>query len=210
MTFFYKELDLPPIPEELITTLPTTGSGLTAEDIGYGYHHFKDGVEIHACTYQWGRINTGPLLSWLKENIPPIQAHLENSAAVVPGVFMQTTTPRRPEGGAHIVHSDIRRIAGLNYHWSLGGDAVVNRWYKEKNKPLLRRKMHPGWQSDTGHVKYDDLETMAEVITKKNCWYLINVACLHDVQNIMSARQGVTVPFVTNKELAQAGFTEHP
>lgn len=206
MTFFYQELDLPPIPEELYNPFPTTGSGLTAEDIGYGYPHFKNGERIHACTYKWGRVDDSPLLVWLKENIPHIAKHLANPLVGIPGVFMQTTTPRHESGGAHIVHSDIRRIAGLNYHWATGGDAVVNRWYKEKGKPIIRRKTAPGIQSDSGRVKYDDLETMAEIITKPGCWYLINVASLHDVQNIQSVRQGVTVPFETNAELRNAGF----
>lgn len=207
MTFFYKELDLPPIPEELLAHLPNIDSRTTSKDVGYGYHYSKNGVEIQSCTYSWDIINEGIVLSWLKENIPPIQKHLAN---INFPVYMQTTTPRHSGIGAHIVHSDFKRIAGLNYHWSLGGDAVVNRWYKEKDKPLLRTKTHRGRQADSGHVKYDDLEILEEVITKKNCWYLINVACLHDVQNITGTRQGVTVPFISNKTLELAGFTEHP
>lgn len=209
MTFFYKELDLPPIPEELLVHLPEISSETTAKDIGYGYRHFKNGVEIHSCTYSWTVIDEGIMLSWLKQNILPIQKHLADATVNIP-VYMQTAAPRHPDGGAHIVHSDFRRIAGLNYHWALGGDAVVNRWYKEKGRPLLRRKMQRGLQSDSGHVKYDDLEILEEVIIKKNCWYLINVSCLHDVQNITSTRQGITVPFISNKALELAGFTEHP
>ena len=104
------------------------------------------------------------------------------------------------------VHSDIRRIAGLNYHWTIGGDAVVNRWYQEKGKPLYRKKVSPGVQTDSGRVKYDDLTVLAEVITKPHCWYLINTASLHDVQNIRGLRQGVSVPYCTEKELTTAGF----
>lgn len=209
MTFFYKELDLPAIPDELLNELPTTSFG-GFTDLGYGYQHYKNGNKIYPCSYKWGRIDSGTLFNWLIENIQPIQAHLTNSNADVPNVFMHTTTPRHDSGGAHIVHSDFKRIVALNYHWSLGGDAVINRWYKENGKPLLRKKARPGGQVDSGQVKYDDLEILEEVIIKKNRWYLINVDCLHDVQNIISIRQGITVPFATENELDHAGFKEHP
>ena len=158
-------------------------------------------------TAKKGKVSGTQLLEWLEKNIVHIGLHLQNKEAQVPGVFLQASEPVHESGiGAHVVHSDIRRIAGLNYHWTTGGDAVVNRWYQEKGKPLYRKKVSPGVQTDSGRVKYDDLTVLAEVITKPHRWYLINTTSLHDVQNIQGLRQGVSVPFCTEKELTAAGF----
>jgi hypothetical protein len=211
MSFFYKELNFPPIPEEILKNMITPETVLSTNDSGYGYKHQLNGVTLHACGYNFGKVTDAGLLNWLKENIPEISKHLDNTNAGRPGVFVQTQTPATKTGtSTHIVHTDVKRVAALNYHWELGGDNVTNRWYQEKGKPVLRPKTRPGIQTDTGKVNYRDLEVLDEVKTKAHCWYMLNTAVLHDVQNIESRRQGLTICFENAEELDLAGFAEHP
>ena len=211
MSFFYKELDLPSIPDELIANMVAPEKKLSTHNSAYGLNHQNKNIPLHPCGYYFGKVVDEPLLNWLKENIPQIAKHLTNPRVELPGVYVQTqTNTNKKQMATHIVHTDVRRVAALNYHWDLGGSHVINRWYQEQGQPLLRPKTNPGVQTDTGAVYYKDLKILDEIKTTAPRWYMLNTAVLHDVQNIKSTRQGLTVCFGTAEELDFAGFTEHP
>ena len=212
MTFFYKELDFPSVPQELIDQVSISLVNVN-EDSGYGHQHHINGNKVTACGYEFGRVENLEIVNWMKDNIPTIKQHLENPKVMHKRIFAQAQKFKGTSGyNAHIVHSDYKRIAVLNYHWARGGDTVTTRWYKEKDKPLWKNKQRQGGhQSDDREpVEYENLEILAEVETKPHRWYLINTCILHDVQNLTSDRKGFTVCFLDEKELEYAGFEDYP
>jgi len=211
MSFFYKEFDFPAIPDHILAKMSIPTTVLGTNDSGYGHKHQLGDTALCGCSYKFAVMGDPILRNWLKENIPEIGNHINNPAANNTHVFVQTQAPTRRNGvSTHIVHSDVNRIAALNYIWDLGGDNVITRWYQEKGKPLQRPKSRPGIQSPDGKVNYNDLEMLEEVKLKPHRWYMLNTVVLHDVQNIESQRQGLTICFESTSELDVAGFQEHP
>jgi hypothetical protein len=185
---YYKELDLPKIPKELL--IFSNKQFKYVKDIGYGLTHIKNGQILNGCEYINFEIDHLPLKEWLNNNIP----------GSFIGDSRKQISKAIKDKGTHIVHSDVKRIFALNYLLEMGGDNVITTWYKEKNKPLYRPKNKIGQQSDTGFVKYDDLEVLTSVKFKKNKWYLLSTDILHDVDNITSERSAISISF-KNKEI---------
>jgi hypothetical protein len=182
--FLYAELDLPPIPEQLLIDAGEPNIVQDSKDIGYGLEHFKNGERIFGLAYKKGIFKHAPLLKWLKDNKIPGAGNTDE-------VAMQIQT-----AGTHIIHSDIARIYALNYVIETGGKDVVTRWFQEKNMPL-RRSKDRGWkQADTGVVKYDDCQVLGQLTCEKHKWYLIAVDILHDVGVITETRKSISFNFV--------------
>jgi hypothetical protein len=180
----YQEIDLPPIPEELLDFTEDKAIKIV-DDIGYGHLHVKNGRILSACSYTMKFLNHQPLKDWLVNNITGIRDQQ---------MQLQISENRNNLEGTHIVHSDVRRICALNYIIDTGGEAVTS-WYQEKGKPLRRNPKQGGRQSDSGFVDYADLTTVESVKFEKNRWYLIATDVLHDVDFITGTRQGITIPY---------------
>ena len=145
MTFFYKELDFPPVPEELIAQVKFS-VGRATNDSGYGIEHYQHGKKLTPCGYTFGRVINNDVVNWLQANIPPISNHLSNPRATTKGkqIYVQSQSHYgSSEFSTHIVHSDYKRLAALNYHWARGGDSVVTRWYQDRSKSLWKNKQKP-------------------------------------------------------------------
>lgn len=180
--FLYGEINLPTIPEELLSSIDQLTVTIDNADIGYGLTHVKDGRTLVNCKFNHSVTTDNQLISWLSKRVP--------GAKQLEKVSIQEQSP-----GTHIVHSDIRRALALNYMISTGGDNVINNWYQEKNMPLRRSKIIKGRQADTGAVKYEDLELLDSTKLEKNKWYLIATDILHDVDFITSTRKSVSISF---------------
>jgi hypothetical protein len=190
---YYKILDLPKIPEELLVF--TNKPYKIVNDIGYGLTHIKNGRTLKGCQYINYNIEHKPLLDWIHNNIPGSNL----------GIIRKQVTKTLNEVGTHIVHSDMKRMFGLNYLLELGGDNVLTTWYQEKNKPLHRYKNKIGQQSDDGIVKYDDLEILTSIKFEKHKWCLIVTDILHDVDNITNERSAISISFKNNEILKILG-----
>jgi hypothetical protein len=121
-------------------------------------------------------------MDWLCQTIPNIDSI----------VIAQMQESKENKPSTHIVHSDIGREFALNYIIDTGGDAVTS-WYQEKDKPLIRKKIQSGQQSDTGFVDYNNLELLESAVLERNKWYLISTSVLHDVDNIVGARKSISI-----------------
>jgi hypothetical protein len=190
---YYKILDLPKIPEELLI-FPNEPYKIV-NDIGYGLTHIKNGRTLKGCQYMNYNIEHKPLLEWIDNNIPGSNL----------GIKRKQITKAIYEIGTHIVHSDIKRIFALNYLLELGGDNVLTTWYQEKNKPLHRLKNKGGQQADDGIVKYNDLEILTSIKFEKHKWCLIATDMLHDVDNITNERSSISISFENDKILKILG-----
>jgi len=190
---YYKKLDLPVIPNNLLNEefIPEMGTN----DIGYGAEHFKHGIKLEPCSYWFSSVKNKELISWLQENVPAFKP-LSN-------ILYQQTYHKT--GGYHIVHSDIRRSFALNYMIELGGDNVLTTWYREKGKPLKRFKTVSGRQSDVGYIDYANLEILESVKFEKNKWYIISTNILHDAGEIKGLRKSITIsiPFYLEKKILE-------
>lgn len=190
---FYKEVNLPKVPERLLNFVFTPEK---SGDIGYNIKHVKDNVQLKPCLYKYGSVNYEPLTSWLRE--------------IIPGITENDIKFQSSSNGTHIVHSDIIRKYALNYILDVGGEDIATSWYKEINKPLVRSKTKAGIQADTGSVDYSNLETLESVVFKPNIWYLLRTDILHDVSHISGVRKSITISFSdTNLYIIQRlGFIE--
>jgi hypothetical protein len=193
---YYHQIDLPPIPEELLSFRSSIDPSqvITVDDIGYGHTHKKGDRSLVSCGYVRARIKDyKPLMDWLNQHIP----HLAPSLIVI--AQMQTSKKNVPS--THIVHSDIGREFALNYIIDTGGDAVTS-WYQENGKQIYRTKIQGGRQSDSGFVDYNNLEILESAVLEKNKWYLISTNVLHDVDNIVGSRKSISIGIQkTNMEL---------
>jgi len=201
---YYRQVDLPPIPTELLRFRSSIDPSqiIAVDDIGYGHNHKKGDRSLVSCGYSWANIkNYKPLMNWLNQNIP----NLDLSSTVI-GAQMQTSKENVPS--THIVHSDIRREFALNYIIDTGGDAITS-WYRENGKPMSRTKIQGGRQSDSGFVDYNNLELLKSAVLEKNKWYLIATNVLHDVDNIVGSRKSISIEiYKTNTELLNSLVTK--
>lgn len=186
--YFYKKLDFPPIPKNIIDDIESSlTNGISVEDIGYGRVHIKNDKKLNACGYSMADVINEDLKSWLEENIPDIETRFN--------ILYQTQSSKNNLPSTHIVHTDRERLTALNYIIDEGGDHVITSWYQEANKNLFREKKESGSQSDSGSVDYKDLKLLKSVRLEKNHWYIINTRILHDVDNIEHVRKSLSISF---------------
>ena len=196
----YREVNLPPIPEELLIFSETLTLKKELKDIGYGLVHKKGDRILKASAYSIKATNDILLLNWFHTNQIPVthNNYLDLSITYTPKEILIQTQTAHNEPSTHVVHSDIHRVFALNYMLSLGGDDVLTTWYQEKNMPLRRSKnkgQHGAPQrqlTDTGNVEYDNLEVLGSARFEKNKWYLVSTDILHDVDNIVGQRSSIT------------------
>jgi hypothetical protein len=194
MSKFYKKLDLPRIPDELINY--DLDKFTFVEDIGHGEKFQRDNQDIAPIKFKYGYSTHEPLLQWIKTNIHPL----------TDTGLMCKTSYGTLEGSEHIIHNDIQKIAHLSYWTELGGDNVVTSWYWQKGKPLFRTKSTGGKQSDDGVVPYDKLAKLESVVFEPHTWYLFSANVLHDARNITGTRMGFEIPLRSMEQLEQSKF----
>jgi hypothetical protein len=180
----YQEIDLPPIPKELLV-LDNCEWVKSVKDTSYGNQLTKNGQLITNCTYDYYRIIHQPLQDWLMNTV---------AGAKEPQLQFQQVTPHGAVG-TFAVHSDIKRMCSLNYIVDTGGDNVVTSWYQGVGKPLRRKMKSGGNQTDDGAVYYNDIELLDSVVTQKDKWYLMCTDVLHDVDNITRPRKSISLPY---------------
>jgi hypothetical protein len=83
-------------------------------------------------------------------------------------------------------HSDGIRDGLLMYLIEPGGDNVVNKWWKHKEKSI-------NTVPDTHYFKFEDLEEVTEVRIPSGKWCLMNTNVLHSVENIVGNRISLTI-----------------
>jgi hypothetical protein len=188
MTWFYKFLDYPHIPDELVEqSLSQLYSKelfqMPQNDMQINWNHART-VEIHtdgvvkknAPTISWDL--QGDIVNWFKTNISEKFANLRVS----------TTEPDGFNKDTQAAHRDLSRNYTLMYIIDCGGDAVRTAWYVENGKPVIRER---GERCDD-HRK---LELLAEVIIPERTWCLVNATILHAVHNFVRPRRAIQAGF---------------
>ena len=189
--FLYGEVDLPPIPNDLLIGTDQLPVEKYVTDIGYGKIFKKGNRTLTSCAYAKWTVTHQPLSDWVKKTVPawPESEPLTIQKNMPNGTDTDTTFP---------VHHDVRRMFALNYVISTGGDNVITSWYQDNTQSLVRSlNKPPGVQSDSGPVDYEDCQLLSSVCCKPGCWYLISTIVLHDVDHVDSERSAVTIPYFT-------------
>jgi len=191
---FYKEIDLPSIPEELLVFNPVPHK--IVKDIGYKNNIFKNGKKVTPCGYINSFQDSNQLRNWFNKNV----FTLNEDTFILKQISRPRLVRQSPivygEASTHIVHVDIRRQFGLNYIIDPGGDNVITSWYQEKGLPIKRVKLKGGSQAEEGSVvQYDNLKVLESTKFEANKWYLLATDILHDVDNITRDRVSITFSF---------------
>ena len=193
--WFYKELDLPDLPEPLETAALALLPDFINEFRSYGhladvtklknfntkYNHMsltrkikKQGQEIlHAPNL--GVDLDQDTVKWAKAHIAEEFLHIQIS---------WTPTNRRESGA----HSDATRNYTLIYLLDAGGNNVVTSFYQEKDQPLNR-------PNKTFVDDYGLLTKLATVCIKPRTWTVLNSTILHGVENIEHPRIAIQIGF---------------
>ncbi len=187
--FVYGEVDLPPIPDELLSNLNFCSEEKYIADIGYGKVFVKDNKIKNNTSYSRYMLWDDALVTWFKKTVPPWPSHEH--------LILQKNAPNGNDKDCIFpVHQDLRRMFALNYILDAGGDCVITSWFRDVNQPVLRGLNKPiGMQSDSGPVDYADTKLLASAHFEVRKWYLIRANVLHDVDHIDSERSSITVPY---------------
>jgi hypothetical protein len=189
---FYKQLDLPKIPKKFLSfdPLDQTMTSHAVDDIkfDYGKDHLCENQIITPPHYLVRMVKYEELNAWLSQYLPKI-----------PNIVFSQVIPA--DSGKMIVHTDIKRIATLNYMIDLGGDNVTTNWYQERGQDIIRKEKTPGYQTDTGYVEYSNLDLLDSTVLQKNCWYLLRTNVLHDVTQITSTRKYLGISYFDQYDL---------
>lgn len=188
MIWFYKILDYPQIPENLIQSalshLYSTELFQTPQNdlkINWDYTRkaiiHTDGVEkINAPTIGWDL--NDEIKAWFNTNISSNIANLRVSTTEPDGFLKDTQ-------GAH---RDMSRNYVLTYLLDTGGDNVKTCWYQEEDKPIIRDR----GERCNDHRKLTLLE---ETIFPLRSWCLVNGTILHAVHNMTRPRKSIQAGF---------------
>ena len=188
--FLYGEVDLPLIPESLITQeiLDSFPNEVYVHNTGYDRVYRKNNRLLKNASYIKKNITSAPLQQWLSEQIPLYVRDTDATVQISQPAGTDTDT-------THIVHTDQRRKFALNYFLSTGGDSVVTEFYRETNASICRGIKPSGYLTDTGFVDYENLEILdsPKFITQR--WYLIATNVLHGVDHIDHPRISISLPY---------------
>lgn len=178
---FYKILDLPKIPAELLE-LPSANR-IRSVDMTHGRTYIKNGRPIQSVYYTKDEAPDA-LKTWVVENVPGITADM---------VFLQSFLGG---GTTQLIHSDILRTFALNYIVDTGGDNVITTWFQERGQPLSRYKdpdVHGLGQANDKIIDYDNCEVLEQVRFQQHQWTLIRTDVLHDIDHMTGIRSAVSI-----------------
>lgn len=95
----------------------------------------------------------------------------------------------RPGASTHLCHTDSHpRRWVLNYTYSLGGDNVNTRFFKEVGQPLIRDSLVRPVPE-----KNSNIELIYSTQVEVNRWWLLNSSVLHDAVGITGSRESITL-----------------
>ena len=189
--FLYGEIDLPPVPPELI--IDTNNFSLEKWHIvGNGRTFTKNNKVKKSCVYAKWTVNYSPLIDWIKNNVPAWPEH-EN-------LTIQKNLPNENDNDTLFpIHYDVRRMFALNYILTVGGESVITSWFKHLNKPMLYG-LHKTVEQP---FRYEEVELLDSMQAHKGKWYLLRTNVLHDVDHIDSIRSAITIPYFDENIITQ-------
>jgi hypothetical protein len=98
----------------------------------------------------------------------------------------------RPNSDTHLCHTDsYPRRWVLNYMYTVGGENIHTRWFKEQGESLIRPPL-------TVPNNLTKLNLIHSTVIESHRWYLLNSSVLHDVVGITSNRESISLGIADN------------
>lgn len=182
---YYQQLDIPPIPAELLAQLSYANQPMWRLD--YNQRWYRNGQQVFAPLYQNFALPNPEICAWIRDHVPP-----ECVSESINQAHSMSTHPSQCE---MIPHVDMVRPRSLNYYIENGSDENQLTWYQEKGYPIERELRAAGQYTATreGGLELDNLTEVASVNCRPNSWYWIRTDIIHGVKNIRSNRKFITV-----------------
>lgn len=197
--WFYKELDLPELPDHLskefdrlidlyLLDKPQTiyDKQHTNED-GYvnylmtGATLLKENFVVPGVESIYHEM-TAEFMDWFRTNISPEAKRPR---------FSVFNPPPEKRMGYLPTHCDMIRNYALNYVFMSGGGNVATAWFQEEGQPVIR-----GTQAELGRSVAEQIQKplnhLVSVRIPLNRWHLIRTDILHRVEYITSPRIRIT------------------
>jgi hypothetical protein len=173
---YYKFLDLPEIPDSLVSNINPSSPGALFRDYK-GWEHTKSGQKIMATDNPFYHASQ-ELKEWLGENI--IREFNDVGVRFAFGGNGKSTAG---------VHTDATRKFVMQYNL-VHADGVLTFW-QEKGQPIVRNGRYT--VSD-----YDALVKLDEVFIPNNRWMILDAMVLHSVENLTGTRINVQISLNEN------------
>lgn len=161
--FLYKILDLPQVPNELISQGPMIESYV-------GWIHKREGRDIFSADHPLYSISDN-LKDWLTKNI------YANYKKI--GIKHAIGSDDHPFIG---IHTDATRHYVLQYNLDSAGGLL--HYWKEKNQPLIRNQR-------VNLCDYEQVELVEKCPIPDKTWHIINTMALHSVEGITGTRVNI-------------------
>jgi len=175
MTFCYKFLDLPKVPEELVRIAYSNIN----EKIIIKNNQNKDWETKSQLKFTVNGVE--------KQNVAFIQYDLDNAVLewMKPNIISEGYTDirisRSTSGDGKLPHTDNTRDYVLIYMLEPGGKRPETVFYREKGYDLIRER-------SVKISNYDVVEEVDRVYIPPHHWCILNTRIIHSVENIESHR----------------------
>jgi hypothetical protein len=193
---FYKILDLPSIPKNLLQCHSTI---IRSVDTTHGREYIKNGQPIQSVHYT-KMTAAKKLKDWVVDNVPGVTEDM---------IFLQSFSG----GTTQLIHSDLLRMFALNFIIDVGGNNVTTTWYQENEQPLSRYKdpaIHGLGQANNKIIDYDNCAVLEQVQFKQHQWSLIRTDVLHDIDHMTGVRSAVSIAILPHQMDIVERLIGHP
>ena len=187
MSKFYKTLDLPSIPVELIPNLEDLRSKKTkseAQATSLDDWTMTQGTQVISNNDRASYIRFDApveLVDWVRKNISSEYHNIGMS-------YFQG-------GSVGLPHTDLTRDVVLLYLFSTGGDAVETKFWRYNGKIRYEGHIHP--------KTYEELELLESVVLKSNTWNILDAKVVHSIENLTNERIALQLGFWKQTSIVQ-------
>jgi len=182
---YYKTLNLPGIPAELISNLGNSEfTKSQAQITSFDDWTMTRGTKVisNESRAAYMRFDVGDqLIDWVRNNISDQYHNIGMS-------YWQG-------GSVALPHTDLSRDVVLLYLLSTGGDRVETKFWRYNGQTRCEGHVHP--------KSYDELELLESVVLKPNTWHMLDAKVVHSVENLTSDRVALQLGFWKHTAIVQ-------
>lgn len=193
MTRFYKKLDLPSVPEQLIPDFDRLLSDQIAPIWSNRPRTATRGQEIvEHSRYDRFEISE-ELKHWVDTNITDSYKNIGIS-------HMWGASVNLP-------HTDHTRDVTMLYVFRPGGPSVETRFWQRQGYPIHHENKDNNYHyNEDQPTTYDDLILIDSVILESQQWYILDARCIHSVEGMTGSRISLQLGFLKQSQWAQHIF----
>ena len=177
MTFFYKFLDLPPVPDHIMISIDFNRVPTGGDKDKLGAYKPRKLINWYGRSFDAmvnNRVDNCPAFNtWVQEHI----VKDFKDAGINYVIYNRDDGLESSTGG----HTDCTRNYTLIYNIRTGGDKAMTCWWQEKEKPVYRERC-------LNAEDMDKLDLLEQVFIPEKTWTMIDTRILHSVEHLSSSR----------------------